>query len=105
MGLVDLPGVAVQYQQEWVRALNANDTLILADCRLICKQIWQKVIVSLCKRTTPTEVVKTHGYENLNEEKLLAMEEFASSKDIFVSPAVYNHARGHTMPTSLVLRM
>ena len=31
------------------------------------------------------EVAKTHGYESLKEEQLLAIEEFVSGKDVFVS--------------------
>ena len=61
------------------------------------------------------EVAKEHGYEKLKEEQLLAIGEFVSEKDVFVSlptgfgksliygllPAVYDRVRGYTMPTSV----
>ena len=63
------------------------------------------------------EVAKEHGYEKLKEEQLLAIGEFVSGKDVFVSlptgfgklliygllPAVYDCVRGYTMPTSVAI--
>ena len=66
------------------------------------------------KRVLIAEVAKEHGYEKLKEEQLLAIDEFISGKDVFVSlpndfgksliyvllPAVYDRVRGYPMPTS-----
>ena len=63
------------------------------------------------------EVAKEHGYEKLKEEQLLAIDEFVSGKDAFVSlptgfgkspiygllPAVYDRVREYTMPTSVAV--
>ena len=37
------------------------------------------------KRVLIAEVAKEHGYEKLKEEQLLAIDEFVSGKDVFVS--------------------
>ena len=37
------------------------------------------------RRNLIAEVTKTHGYESLKEEQLLAIEEFVSGRDVFVS--------------------
>ena len=63
------------------------------------------------------EVAKEHGYEKLKKEQLLAIDEFVSGKDVFVSlpigfgksliygllPAVYDRVRGYTMPMSVAI--
>ena len=65
------------------------------------------------KRVLIAEVAKEHGYEKLKEEQLLAIDEFVSEKNVFMSmptgigksliygflPAVYDRVRGYTMPT------
>ena len=64
------------------------------------------------KRVLIAEVAKDHGYEKLKEEQLLAIDEFVSGKDVFVSlptgfgksliygllPAVYDRVQGFMMP-------
>ena len=69
------------------------------------------------KRVLIAEVAKEHGYEKLKKEQLLAIDEFVSGKDVFVSlpigfgksliygllPAVYDHVRGYTMPMSVAI--
>ena len=37
------------------------------------------------RRNLIAEVARTHGYESLKEEQLLAIEEFVLGKDVFVS--------------------
>ena len=37
------------------------------------------------RRNLIAEVARTHGYESLKEEQLLAIEEFVSGRDVFVS--------------------
>ena len=63
------------------------------------------------------EVVKEHGYEKLKEEQLLAIDEFAFGKDVFMSlptdfgesliygllPAVYDRVRGYRMPSVAIV--
>ena len=67
------------------------------------------------KHVLIAQVAKEHGYEKLKEEQLLAIDEFVSEKDVFVSlptgfgksliygllPPVYDRVRGYTMPTSV----
>ena len=76
MGLVDLPGVAVQYHQELVGVINVNDILMLPTVQVVRKQkvaktsVWKQII----------DVAKIHGYERLKEEQLLAVQQFVSGK-------------------------
>ena len=86
--------------------INVNDALMSSTVvQVVRKQKMAEVSV----REQIVDVVKIHGYERLKEEQLVAVEQFVSGKDVFVSlptgfsksliygilPAIYDRLQGH----------
>ena len=73
--------------------------------------------IGIGTREIIAEVARSHGYEHLKEEQLLAIDEFVSGNDVFVSlptgfgksliygliPPVIDRLRGHTRTTLVAL--
>ena len=60
MGLVDLPGVAVQYHQELVGVINVNDALMSPS---VVQVVHKQKMAEASVREQIVDVAKIHGYE------------------------------------------